>query len=135
MAGEKHGSNAELQIADSGDVLTIVDGGTSSSLDEAIDTAEVTAFADGSKRYIAGLEDATISFEASKTDSNITLLRAIKGAVKSFEYYPAGNVSGEEKLAGSLIITSISRSADLTDTVKISIEAQITGGVTATDVA
>lgn len=134
MAGEVHGSKAELKIKNAASVLTVIDGGTSASLEEAFETAEVSAFLDTSKRYIAGLADATLSFEASSTTGNAATLRGIKGLVRDFEYYPAGNVSGEEKLSGQLLITSLSRSSDLSDAVKISAEFQVTGGVTAADV-
>lgn len=135
MSGEKHGSLAVLKVANSGDVITVIDGGSSASLEEAIDTAETTSFGDTAKRYIAGLEDATLSFEGSWTPTNVALVRGIKRQVKAFEYYPAGEGSGNEKLTGDLIITSIGRESTTDDKVSLSVEFQVTGGVTAEDIA
>lgn len=130
MANEEHGSKAVIKIANAGDVLTKVSGGSSTSLEESIDTAEVTEFEDGAKRYIAGLEDANLSLEASYTPAGVEHLRGIKKQLKAFEYYPAGEGLGEEKLTGELLITSISRASDVNEKVTLSAAFQVSGGVT-----
>jgi len=129
MAGEVHGSKAELKVQNGAGVLTVVDGGSSASLQEALDTAETTAFGDEAKRYIPGLSDGTMSFEGSYTPTNIALVRGIKGMLRNFEYFPAGNSAGNEKLSGSLLVTSINRSSDVSDKVGLSVELQCSGAI------
>lgn len=134
MAGEVHGSKAVLKIQNAAGVLTKVAGGNSADLNESIDTAETSSFEDTAKGYIPGLEDATISLEANYTSTNRQHLRGIKRMTRNFEYFPAGEAVGQEKLTGALILTSISRSSGMDGAVSLSCEAQISGGVAATEV-
>jgi hypothetical protein len=125
VANEVHGSKAQLKLA-----AAIVAGGNNLSVSESFDTAEVTAFADAAKRYIAGLADGTFQFDASWQPANITALIALKAIVTTFELAPAGPATGNEKLTGSCIMTSLQRTSSTGDKVGISAQFQITGGVT-----
>lgn len=134
MAGEQHGYKAVLKIDNAAGTLTTVVGGKSSSLEEAIDNADVTAFEETAKRYVIGQEDADLSFEGSYNPTNVAHIRGIKRMVRDFEYYPGGEASGEEKLAGQLIVTSIGRSSSTEDAAKFSAGFKVTGGVTGTTI-
>jgi hypothetical protein len=131
MAGESHGSKASFKVGNAGaNTLTLVDGGNSVGLDESIDTAEISAFADGSKRYIAGLQDGTFSVNFTYTNANVALLSAIKGLTRAFEYGPQGTTTGLEKCTGSCIMTGLSRSDDMGSATNGSASFQVTGGIT-----
>ncbi len=132
MAGEIHGSKAQLKIQNAGGALTVVDGGSESGVEESIDTAEISQFGDIAKAYIAGLSDGSGSFNGSATPTNKSLIAGIKQLTRTFEYYPAGNTTGQEKLAGSLIITQFNRTSNIDGKAELSVNFQITGVITVT---
>lgn len=130
-----HGSNAVLKIADSagGTLQDISDALNESSTEESVDTAETTAFGDTAKNYIAGLEDGTISLSGhfnSASNKVHDVLKDLKRAKVSFEYFPEGESSGNAKASGSCILTSYSVSSSVSDKVSVSASFQVSGGVT-----
>jgi hypothetical protein len=61
MAGESHGKAGRIHWVGY-DVSNFLN---SASTDDSIDTAEISAFGDLGKRYLAGLEDATFSADGN----------------------------------------------------------------------
>jgi len=134
MAGEVHGSKAEFKVQNQAGTITAIGGGSSQSLDESIDTAEISKFLDTAKNYIAGLSDGTVSWDGNWNPTDVTLFRGIKQMVRTFEFYPAGNSTGNEKIAGSLIMTQLTRNSDIGDKVGMSVSFQLTGALTTTTI-
>lgn len=97
------------------------------------DTAEVTCFGSGSKAYVAGGKDATISlsgfFDGAASAVDEVLAAAIAGT-KVITLAEAGvGTIGNRALVGQAIHTSYQVSAPVGDAVTISAEAQVTGGM------
>ena len=102
----------------------------------SVDTAETTTFgvAGSAKTYIVGLSDATVSLSGLFDATADGTLAAVVGqaATLSFEYGPAGSTGGFIKYTGEAIMKSYSVTAAVGDSVKASIELQVTGAVTRT---
>jgi len=102
----------------------------------SVDTAETTTFgvAGSAKTYIVGLSDATISLSGLFDATADGTLAAVLGqaATLSFEYGPAGSTGGLIKYTGEAIMKSYSVTAAVGDSVKASVELQVTGAVTRT---
>jgi len=97
------------------------------------DTAEVTTFGNGSKAYIAGGKDATVSlsgFFDGATSAVDEVLAAAIGGTKVLTLAEAGVATiGNRALVGQAINTSYQVSTPVGDAVTISAEAQVTGGM------
>jgi hypothetical protein len=130
-----HGLNAVFKLHDGTSLRDLSPAGTSCSLDTSKDTVETTAFGSTSKSYIPGLRDATFSIEGAR-DATIEgyLWSAFTNATAAglaWEYYPEGSGSGKVKYSGSChLTTGPGPSASTDDSVKWSVEAQVTGDVT-----
>jgi len=126
-----HGKDAVFKADDSGgtlrDLSSVVN---SASLSRSAETAEVTALGDGSKAYIAGLKDATISVEGMADVTTSGYLDGILGAVTDWELYPQGEGSGSVKYSGQAILKSLETGAEVGGAVTVSGEFQVTGDVT-----
>jgi predicted secreted protein len=102
----------------------------------SVDTAETTTFgvAGSAKTYIVGLSDASISlsglFDATADGTLAGTLG--QSATLSFEYGPAGDTGGYIKYTGEAIMKSYQVTAAVGDSVKASVELQVTGAVTRT---
>jgi hypothetical protein len=97
------------------------------------DTAEVTVFGNGSKAYIGGLKDATVSlsgFFDGSAGAVDEVLSAALANVRVLTLGPAGfGAIGNRVQIGNVISTSYSINAPVADAVNISAEAQVTGGL------
>ena len=102
----------------------------------SVDTAETTTFgvAGSAKTYIVGLSDATVSLSGLFDATADATLAGVVGqaATLSFEYGPAGSTGGFIKYTGEAIMKSYSVTAAVGDSVKASVELQVTGAVTRT---
>lgn len=137
MAGFVHGSKAVLKIGDdvtgTGTLQDISDALNESGTEQSVDTAEVTAFGDTAKEYIAGLEDGNLSLSGHfKNDANKVhaVLSAIKRKKVDFEFYPEGTTTGNALQSGVCILTSYSVQSSTGDRVTVSASFQVSGGVT-----
>lgn len=88
------------------DLVSYVD--TITSLGQEFMPLDVTAFADGAERVIAGIEKSvewTISgfFEDTATTGPDAVLAPLVGTLGTFEYYPAGTTAGRRKLSGECL--------------------------------
>ena len=126
-----HGKNAAFKIDDSGGTLRdITDVLTDVAVSRTADVAEVSAFSNSSKAYVAGLKDATITISGSFDATVDGYLKGILGAEGSFEFYPIGTTGGNPKASGECIMTSYDRTPDVGGAVNFSAAFQVSGDVT-----
>jgi len=135
-----HGKSTVFKLDNSAG--TLVD--LSSYLDDvgfpqSIETGETTTFgvAGGSKTYVVGLNDRTISLAGkwdSTLDAHVAAVIAAQAdgtvASSSFEFGPAGSASGRVKYSGEALVTSFEVTNPVGDVVTFSCELQVTGQVT-----
>ena len=126
-----HGKNAAFKIDDSGGTLRdISDVLTDVSISKTADVAEVSAFTNSSKAYVAGLKDATLTISGSFDATVDGYLSGILGAEGSFEFYPIGTTGGNPKALGEAIMTSYDRTPDIGGAVTFTAAFQVSGDVT-----
>ena len=126
-----HGKNAAFKIDDSGGTLRDISNVlTDVAISKTADVAEVSAFSNSSKAYVAGLKDATITISGSFDATVDGYLKAIVGAAGSFEFYPIGTTGGNPKASGEAICTNYDRSPDVGGAVSFTASFQVSGDVT-----
>ena len=126
-----HGKNAAFKIDDSGGTLRdISDVLTDVSISRTADVAEVSAFTNSSKAYVAGLKDATLTISGSFDATVDGYLSGILGSEGSFEFYPIGTTGGNPKASGEAIMTSYDRTPDIGGAVTFTAAFQVSGDVT-----
>ena len=126
-----HGKNAAFKIDDSGGTLRdITDVLTDVAVSRTADVAEVSAFSNSSKAYVAGLKDATITISGSFDATVDGYLKGILGAEGSFEFFPIGTTGGNPKASGECIMTSYDRTPDVGGAVTFTAAFQVSGDVT-----
>lgn len=130
-----HGKNAVFKLANA--ASTLID--LSQYLDnvdqsKTADTHESTTFGDGSKEYIPGLKDGSLSLSGKFDPTADELLDGAVGEIRTFEYYPDGNASGKVKYSGSCIVTEYGTSSPVGDLNTASASIQVTGGINRTTV-
>jgi len=128
-----HGKDSVFKVDNSGGTLTDISSYVNSvDFPETADVAETTTLGDGSKTYIVGLKDSTLSV-AGLWDSTLDgILGAVIGqsATLSFEYSPEGTGSGAIKYTGECILTSYAQNSPVGDVVSYSADFQVSGDVT-----
>lgn len=131
----KHGKNSAFKITDASDTLQdISDVLDDASSSQDRDTAEVTAFGDGDRNYIAGLRDGTISGSGHFTNDANTVHQVLTGLLQQddptpFEFGPQGSTSGDPKASGDCLLTDYEVSSSVGDKVSVSFTFQVSGGV------
>ena len=113
-----------LSMDDISNVLTDV------SVSRTADVAEVSAFSNSSKAFVAGLKDASITISGSFDATVDGYLKAILGVEGDFEFYPIGTTGGNPKASGKAIMTSYDRTPDVGGAVSFSAAFQVSGDVT-----
>jgi hypothetical protein len=126
-----HGKSAAFKIDDSGGTLRDISNVlTDVAISRTADVAEVSAFSNSSKAFVAGLKDATITISGSFDATVDGYLKGILGAEGSFEFYPIGTTGGNPKASGEAIMTSYDRTPDVGGAVSFSAAFQVSGDVT-----
>ena len=126
-----HGKNAAFKIDDSGGTLRDISNVlTDVSVSRTADVAEVSAFSNSSKAFVAGLKDASITISGSFDATVDGYLKAILGVEGDFEFYPIGTTGGNPKASGKAILTSYDRTPDIGGAVTFSAAFQVSGDVT-----
>ena len=126
-----HGKNAAFKIDDSGGTIRdISDVLTDVSISRTADVAEVSAFCNSSKAFVAGLKDATLTISGSFDATVDGYLSGILGVEGSFEFYPIGTTGGNPKASGEAIMTSYDRTPDIGGAVTFTAAFQVSGDVT-----
>jgi predicted secreted protein len=136
---QRHGKSGFFQLDDTGGTLRNISAYAQEiTMSRELSTAEVTTFGDGSRDYLAGIKDGTISISGVFDDAATTGVDIVVGgdlaavATRTWEYGPHGNTSGYIKYTGECIITSYETTTNFDDAVMFSLELQITGDVTRT---
>jgi hypothetical protein len=126
-----HGKSAAFKIDDSGGTLRDISNVlTDVAVSRTADVAEVSAFSNSSKAFVAGLKDASITISGSFDATVDGYLKAILGVEGDFEFYPIGTTGGNPKASGKAIMTSYDRTPDVGGAVSFSAAFQVSGDVT-----
>lgn len=119
-----------------GGTVNFSSGVDESSLERTVETAEVTAYGDNDKVYLAGLRDATVSASGHFASTYDEKLNPLLGSttLSTITWGPHGNTTGQNrrKFTASAILTSYSMDAPVGDKASIETEWQLTGAVTST---
>jgi hypothetical protein len=124
-----HGKNGSFTI----DGVDLTPYLTDISLDESVDTAEVSTMGADDKEFVEGMAGATISLSGVWDDAAATgpdaVLSGLKGAgANAFIYGPAGAAS-DVTYTGSAILTSYARTTPIGGAVAFTAGFQVTGPV------
>tara|TARA_R100001460_G_scaffold107800_1_gene157149 strand:+ start:2989 stop:3399 length:411 start_codon:yes stop_codon:yes gene_type:complete len=128
-----HGKDSKFKLDNAGGSLTDISTYINSiDFPQTADVAETTTLGDGSKTYIVGLKDSTLSVAGLWDATADAIFGAVVGqsATLSFEYSPEGTGSGKIKYTGEAILTSYSKSSPVGDVVSYSADMQVSGAVT-----
>jgi hypothetical protein len=103
------------------------------SVAQAVETADVTSLGSGSKAYIVGLKDGTVSltgmFDGDATASDAIFAGALGGSSGVLSVFPDGTTIGKRGTIAAIHETSYNLSSPVGDVVAASAEMQATGGV------
>lgn len=122
-----HGSNSYISV-DGTDISSYTD---SVDRSHTVDTAEVTAFGDADKEFIAGLKDGTFSLSGHwDATADATVAGCFDGAVVAVVFGPAGNTASNVRYSANCLITDYSISSGVGDRVTWSVSLQRTGALT-----
>jgi len=133
-----HGKSTVFKVDNSGGTLTDISAYVDNvDFPQTVETAETTTFGSGSKTYIVGLKDSTISisgkWDGAASAVDVTLSGILgQSATVTFEYGPSGSTAGNVKYTGECMLTNYSVSAPVGDVVTFSGDFQVTGAVTRT---
>lgn len=128
-----HGKDSVFKLDNSGGSLTDISAYVNSvDFPETADVAETTTLGDGSKTYIVGLKDSTLSVAGLWDATADAIFGAVVGqsATLSFEYSPEGTATGKVKYTGEAILTSYAQNSPVGDVVSYSADFQVSGAVT-----
>ena len=118
-----HGSNATFSV--DGQAITAYTESVSLSRD--VDTAEVTAYGNDDKVYIAGLEGATLSANGHWDATADGYLHGLfDGAQVAWSWSPD---AGTTTYSGNAFVTNYNQSAPVGDKVSWSVSLLVTGAV------
>lgn len=121
-----HGKDSYFKVASS-DLSTYLNSVTVS---RSADTADTTAFGSGTRSYVAGLKDATITVAGMFDATVYSTIAGWLGTSQTWEYGPAGSANGRVKVNGSGIITAVELGSAVGEVVTASITIQVSGAVT-----
>lgn len=121
-----HGKDSYFKVASS-DLSTYLN---SITVSRSADTADTTAFSSGTRSYVAGLKDATITIAGMFDATVYSTIAGWLGTSQTWEYGPAGSANGRVKVSGSGIITAVELGSAVGEVVTASITIQVSGAVT-----
>ena len=121
-----HGKDSYFKVA-STDLSAYLN---SISVSRSADTAETTTFSSGTKTFIAGLKDATITPSGMFDATVYSTIAGWLGTSQTWEYGPAGSGSGKVKVSGSGIVTAVEMASAVGEAVTANITVQVSGAVT-----
>ena len=121
-----HGKDSYFKVA-STDLSAYLN---SISVSRSADTAETTTFSSGTKTFIAGLKDATITLSGMFDATVYSTIAGWLGTSQTWEYGPAGSGSGKVKVSGSGIVTAVEMASAVGEAVTANFSVQVSGAVT-----
>jgi len=123
----QHGKNTYFSL-DATDISSYTD---TSSLERAVENAEVTTYGNDDKAYIAGLRGHTVPVGGPWDPTlDAVLIGADDGAVVAFVFGPEGNASGDVQYSGNCLFENYSVSNPVSGRVAWSGTLRVTGSVT-----
>ena len=131
------GRDAKIAVSAAGSVYTDLAGAKDVTFSVDQSTVDVTDFVSGSwTEHLVGRKTVTISITANydEADAGIAIVEASwqGGTQIYFRYRPMGDASGvSDELIAKGTITSLEDASPNEDATEVSIEAQVTGAVTA----
>lgn len=130
----RHGKDGYLAIVIGGTTTVLSTGFDDASLKRMVDTAEVTVYQDGDKKFLAGHKDKTLSISGNFSSTHEGLLagRLGQSTGQSLVFGPEDNTTGRRKYLIPGIITSLDVAGPAKDKVAMSFEWQGSGAMTST---
>lgn len=126
-----HGKKGKFKIKDAGGVLRdISEFLTSAGLSRDVDLAETSGLGQDDKTFVAGLRGATQPIDGSwdpTVDGYLSGLLGVESA--EFQYFPAGEGTGNVKYSGTCFLASYESSSDVGAAGKISGSFTVNGAV------
>lgn len=129
----RHGKSAFFSINAAASTTKLSTASNDISFPRSVETAEISAFGDSDKKYLAGLRDATISVSGNWTSTKDIAITGLLGGTMNYVYGPESSASGREKKSGAGLITSYSGQSPIGDKVSFSMTIQCSGAVTSTN--
>jgi len=128
------GENGKVEItSDDSAGLTTIAEVRSWTVEHTKDVIEDTVMGDAARTYKPGLHSFTGSMEVVYDDGHTSASNAFNPAqdgALSVEFWPS--TAGGEKFTGSVIVTSVSRTASFDDLVTATVNFQGTGALSTT---
>lgn len=126
-----HGKDSVIHV-DGDELTTFV---TDVAFNRSADVAETSTMGQGSKTYLAGMKDGTISLtgrfdSTASTGPDAVLEPLLGGAAVEIEYGPEGDANGKVKVTADAILTAYNRTSPIGDIVAFTAELQVSGEVT-----
>lgn len=122
-----HGKDTHFTL-DATDISAYTD---TSSLERAVENAEVTTYGDDDREYIAGLRGHNIPLGGPWDPTlDAAVIGADDGAVVPFIFGPAGSTTGLVKYSGNCLFQNYTVSSPVSGRVAWSASVVITGAVT-----
>lgn len=104
------------------------------SLDQTSNTINTTSLGDSAQTYVGGTTDFSGSADVFWDPDDSGQAAVTVGSTVTLNLYPEGTASGAAFYSGSVVVTSISRSAGIDGTVDATLSFQGTGGLANTTV-
>ena len=130
-----HGKAGFFSLTDTGGATIVLSsGGDEMNQDSNADPAEVTAFGDDDRRYVAGLRGHTFSLNGHFASTYAAPVRGMLGnsTFANCIFGPAGNGSGNTKSTWAMLVTSFNVGTPVGDKVSMSIQGIVDGTVSST---
>lgn len=127
-----HGKKGKFKIKDVGGTLRdISEYLTSAGLARDVDLAETSGLGQDDKTFVAGLRGATQPIDGSwdpTIDGYLSGLLGVESA--EFQYFPAGEGTGNVKYSGACFLASYESNSDIGSAGKITGSFTVNGAVT-----
>lgn len=130
----RHSKSAYLAMIVGGTTTILSSAFDDSALNRAVDTAEVTAYGDNDKVFLAGLRhgDFPISGHFDKTIAGTVQAQLGSSSNPTFVYGPEGNTVTRRKYTFAGVIDQFNIKAPIKDKVSVDGKVMISGAVTST---
>lgn len=121
-----------------GDCKVVTTGGTPASIGELLswsltmtsDTVDTTTMGSTNRTYTAGLATGTASISAYHDPDDAAQIDLLQRDTIDAEFYSEGTTSGDVKLSGTFIVTSVAKGATHDGLATLEAELQLTGALT-----
>jgi len=120
-----------------GDCKVVTTGGSPASIGELLswsltmtsDTVDSTTMGLTNRTYVAGLATGTASISCYLDPDNAAQVDLLQRDSVDAEFYSEGNTSGDVKLSGTFIVTSVAKGTTHDGLATLEAELQLTGAL------